>query len=87
MRAESLAIALYPLVVAVGAAALLQLSELPRRIAVRQSPGGTFNEMAPDPEPLVTYPWLAAELGRRGIGFLHLFDLRHRGCPHVVWLS
>lgn len=46
----------------------------PARIVVRQSPYGTFNDMAPDPEPLVTYPWLARELDRRGIGFLHIFD-------------
>jgi len=46
----------------------------PRRIAVRQSPYGDFNDMAPDPEPLVTYPYLAAELERRGIGFLHIYD-------------
>ena len=46
----------------------------PRRIAVRQSPYGEFNEMAPDPDPLVTYPYLAAELDRRGIGFLHIYD-------------
>jgi len=46
----------------------------PRRIAVRQSPYGTFNDMAPDPDPLVTYPYLGAELDRREIGFLHLYD-------------
>jgi N-ethylmaleimide reductase len=46
----------------------------PRRIAVRQSPYGNFNDMTPDPDPLTTYPWLAAELDRRGIGFLHVFD-------------
>ena len=46
----------------------------PGRIAVRQSPYGTFNDMVPDPEPLVTYPYLARELARREIGFLHIFD-------------
>jgi 2,4-dienoyl-CoA reductase-like NADH-dependent reductase (Old Yellow Enzyme family) len=46
----------------------------PSRIAVRQSPLGNFNDMVPDPEPLATYPWLAAELARREIGFLHVFD-------------
>jgi 2,4-dienoyl-CoA reductase-like NADH-dependent reductase (Old Yellow Enzyme family) len=46
----------------------------PRRIAVRQSPYGNFNDMVPDPDPLVTYPWLAAELDRREIGFLHIYD-------------
>lgn len=46
----------------------------PARVCVRQSPYGTNNDMAPDPEPLVTYPWLAAELDRRGVGFLHIYD-------------
>jgi 2,4-dienoyl-CoA reductase-like NADH-dependent reductase (Old Yellow Enzyme family) len=46
----------------------------PGCIAVRQSPYGSFNDMAVDPEPLVTYPWLARELDKRGIGFLHVFD-------------
>ena len=46
----------------------------PHRIAVRQSPYGTNNDMLPDPDPLVTYPYLGAELDRRGIGFLHIFD-------------
>ena len=46
----------------------------PARIVVRQSPYGTFNDMVPDPAPLVTYPYLARELEQRGIGFLHIFD-------------
>ena len=46
----------------------------PARICVRQSPYGQNNDMQPDPEPLVTYPWLAKELDHRGIGFLHVFD-------------
>ena len=46
----------------------------PARICVRQSPLGTNNDMQVNPEPLVTYPWLARELDRRGIGFLHVFD-------------
>ncbi len=45
----------------------------PDRIAVRQSPYGAGNGMTPDPEPLVTYPWLARELEKRGIGFLHIY--------------
>jgi len=44
------------------------------RIGVRQSPYGRANDMQPDPEPLVTYPWLARELDRRGVGFLHIYD-------------
>ncbi|HZV55886.1 MAG TPA: alkene reductase [Rhodocyclaceae bacterium] len=46
----------------------------PARICVRQSPLGINNDMQADPEPLLTYPWLARELDRRGIGFLHIFD-------------
>jgi len=46
----------------------------PARICVRQSPYGANNAMQPDPEPLVTYPWLARELDKRGIGFLHIYD-------------
>jgi len=52
----------------------------PERIAVRQSPYGVGNGMVPDPEPLVTYPWLARELDRRGIGFLHIY------CQTVDWI-
>ena len=46
----------------------------PARVCVRQSPYGNANDMQPDPTPLETYPWLARELDRRGIGFLHIFD-------------
>ncbi len=46
----------------------------PARICVRQSPYGIFNDMQPDPDPLRTYTWIARELDRRGIGFLHIFD-------------
>ncbi len=46
----------------------------PARVCVRQSPLGRGNDMRPDPEPLITYPWLARELDQRGIGFLHIYD-------------
>ncbi|MDD5248774.1 MAG: alkene reductase [Rhodocyclaceae bacterium] len=46
----------------------------PARICVRQSPYGAANDMQPDPEPLKTYPYIARELDRRGIGFLHIYD-------------
>lgn len=52
----------------------------PARIGVRQSPYGLANDMQPDPEPLVTYPWLARELDRRGVGFLHIYD---QGCTWI----
>ena len=52
----------------------------PARIAVRQSPYGMANDMIVDPEPLQTYPWLARELNRRGIGFLHI------NCQTTDWI-
>lgn len=52
----------------------------PARVAVRQSPYGVANDMVPDPEPMVTYPWLARELSQRGIGFLHIY------CQSADWI-
>ncbi len=52
----------------------------PQRVAVRQSPYGLGNDMVADPEPLKTYPWLARELNRRGIGFLHIY------CQTADWI-
>jgi N-ethylmaleimide reductase len=52
----------------------------PQRIAVRQSPYGVNNGMVADPEPLQTYPWLARELSRRDIGFLHIY------CQSADWI-
>lgn len=52
----------------------------PQRVAVRQSPYGLGNGMIADPEPLVTYPWLARELNRRDIGFLHIY------CQTADWI-
>lgn len=52
----------------------------PQRIAVRQSPYGLNNDMVADPEPLKTYPWLARELNRRSIGFLHI------NCQTADWI-
>ena len=46
----------------------------PERISVRQSPYGNFNDMAADPDPLATYGYIAEQLQKRKIGFLHLFD-------------
>ena len=61
----------------------------PKRVAVRQSPYGPGNDMIVDPEPMKTYPWLARELNRRDIGFLHIYcqtadwihDARHSMMP------
>jgi N-ethylmaleimide reductase len=52
----------------------------PQRVAVRQSPYGVANDMVADPEPMVTYPWLARELNQRGIGFLHIY------CQTADWI-
>ncbi|MCK9285822.1 MAG: alkene reductase [Rhodocyclaceae bacterium] len=46
----------------------------PGCISVRQSPYGNFNDMVPDADPLGTYTYIADQLQRRKIGFLHLFD-------------
>lgn len=46
----------------------------PARIIVRQSPYGTNNDMQADADALGTYTYIARELDRRGIGFLHLYD-------------
>jgi N-ethylmaleimide reductase len=44
------------------------------RVGVRLSPLGTANGMQVDPEPYRTYGYLAGELDRLGIGYLHLYD-------------
>ena len=49
-------------------------------VCVRQSPYGAANGMTPDPEPLITYPWLAQELGKRNVGFLHIY------CQTADWI-
>jgi 2,4-dienoyl-CoA reductase-like NADH-dependent reductase (Old Yellow Enzyme family) len=44
------------------------------RIGVRISPFGLFNGMKPDPRTEQTYMYLAAELDRRGITYVHFND-------------
>lgn len=46
----------------------------PLRVSVRQSPYGLGNDMQSDPDPLGTYTYIARELERRSIGFLHIYD-------------
>ena len=41
---------------------------------MRISPLGTAHEMRPDPDPLLTYGYLACELDRLGVGYLHVYD-------------
>ncbi len=49
-------------------------------VGVRQSPYGAANGAAPDPEPMVTYPWLAKQLAARGVGYLHVY------CQTADWI-
>jgi N-ethylmaleimide reductase len=44
------------------------------RVGVRISPLGSAHEMQPDPSPLFTYGYLACQLDRLGIAYLHVFD-------------
>jgi 2,4-dienoyl-CoA reductase-like NADH-dependent reductase (Old Yellow Enzyme family) len=44
------------------------------RVGVRLSPLGQSNDMRPDPEPLSTYGYLARELDKLAVGYLHLND-------------
>ncbi|MBE2259926.1 MAG: alkene reductase [Candidatus Accumulibacter sp.] len=44
------------------------------RVGVRISPLGSAHEMLPDPDPLVTYGYLAGRLQQLGIGHLHVYD-------------
>jgi N-ethylmaleimide reductase len=43
----------------------------PERVGVRLSPGNSFNDIA-DADPQATLTHMAAELGRRGLAYLHL---------------
>jgi len=45
----------------------------PARVGYRVSPNGTFNAMS-DSDPRRTFAYLAGELDRRGIGYLHAVD-------------
>jgi len=44
------------------------------RVGVRLSPLGAAHEMQRDPAPMTTYPYLAQELDRIGVAFLHVYD-------------
>lgn len=44
------------------------------RVGVRLSPLGIANDMRFDPEPEATYGYIARELGRQGVVYLHLND-------------
>lgn len=44
------------------------------RTGIRLSPLGQANDMRPDPEPMTTYGYLAEELQKIGLVYLHLYD-------------
>jgi len=46
----------------------------PARTGIRLSPFGQANDMKPDPEPMTTYGYLAEELQKLGLVYLHLYD-------------
>lgn len=55
-------------------AAAISAAVGPERTGVRLSPLGQANDMLLDPEPLETYGYLARELAKLRIGYLHLND-------------
>ena len=44
------------------------------RTGIRLSPHGQANDMKPDPEPMATYGYLAEELQKIGLAYVHLYD-------------
>ena len=55
----------------------------PERTGVRISPNGRFNAMPEDPEMEETFVYLAGELDRRGICYLHVNDQTTFGLPGI----
>lgn len=56
----------------------------PEKVGIRLSPHGAFNEMDPDyPEVDATYHYLAEELGKIGLVYIHLVDHSSMGTPQV----
>lgn len=53
------------------------------RTGVRISPNGRFNAMPEDPEIEATFSYLAGELDRRGIAYLHINDQATFGMPAI----
>ncbi|MES9961681.1 MAG: alkene reductase [Sedimenticola sp.] len=53
------------------------------RTGVRISPNGRFNAMPEDPEMEATFLYLARELDRRGIAYLHINDQATFGMPAI----
>jgi N-ethylmaleimide reductase len=53
------------------------------RVGIRLSPFGVFNDIEPWDSLAHDYIWLARELGRAGIAFIHLVDHSSMGAPAV----
>ena len=53
------------------------------RVGIRLSPYGVFNDMPHYPQIDATYAYLAGELSRRGIAYVHLVDHSAMGAPPV----
>jgi N-ethylmaleimide reductase len=53
------------------------------RVGVRISPNGRFNAMPEDPQMEATFLYLAAELDRRGLAYLHINDQASFGQPAI----
>lgn len=53
------------------------------RVGIRLSPYGVFNDMPPYNEMEADYTWLATELGKLGLLYLHIVDHSAMGAPEV----
>jgi N-ethylmaleimide reductase len=53
------------------------------RVGIRLSPFGVFNDMPPYAEMDADYTYLAAQLGKQGLAYLHIVDHSPMGAPEV----
>jgi N-ethylmaleimide reductase len=53
------------------------------RVGIRLSPHGVFNDMPPYPEMDADYTYLAGQLGKLGLAYLHIVDHLAMGAPEV----
>lgn len=53
------------------------------KVGIRLSPFGVFNDMPLYPELEAEYTYLAQQLARRGVVYIHLVDHEATGAPHV----
>lgn len=53
------------------------------KVGIRLSPGGTFNDLGPFKGQEETFNYLAAELGKIGLVYLHIVDHSSMGTPEV----